>query len=453
MIMRFTGSLRFRLALAAGLWAGLAMIAGFFILSSVFRAHVTEQFYEELSVHIEELERLNSFEAGAAPPLRARFSDPRYDLPLSGFYWEVRQAGGGGLTSASLLGRSMGDIPADEREPGVLHAHRIDGPTGPLLLVERVIPARGGDLVYIVGTDERHLEQAVGEFDRVLMVSLAGLGTVLVASVLGFVTFGLAPFSALARGLRRVRSGEAASVEGRYPSEVQPLVNELNSMIAAQQESLQRARAHAGNLAHGLKGPLAIVADEAFQLEERGETSSGEVIAEQCRAMQLHIDHHLARTRAQAMARTPGVRSDVGQVMSGVATALSRLHAGRGVVLDCDPPAGLYCALDAQDLNELLANLMDNAFKFAASRITVRAGREEAGGVRIDIEDDGPGLPPEAYEVVFSAGARLDETRSGSGLGLAIVRDLVELYRGRIVLGEARSGGLHVKLLLPSPAG
>jgi signal transduction histidine kinase len=450
--MQFPSSLRVRLALAAGLWAAIAMVAGFFVLSSIFRAHVTEQFYEELGVHVEELERLNSLEEGTTRTLQTRFSDPRYDLPLSGYYWEVRNAQGGRMASASLVGRRIGEIPEDDRQLGDLHSHRIAGPTGPLLLVELAVPSLTGELSYIVGTDERHLERAVGEFDRVLMVSLAGLGGVLVASVLGFVTFGLAPFNALARAMRRVRSGEVMSVEGRYPSEVQPLVNELNSMIVGQQESLQRARGHAGNLAHGLKAPLAIIADEAFQLEEKGEVSASGVIAEQCRAMQLHIDHHIARTRAQAMARTPGTRSDVGKTVTGVATALSRLHVGRGVALDCDVDPGLFCALDAQDLNELLANLVDNAFKFATSKIVIRASRTDGDVVKIAIEDDGPGLPPEAHEVVFSPGARLDETKSGTGLGLAIVRDLVELYRGKVVLGQSALGGLLVQLWLPVPA-
>jgi signal transduction histidine kinase len=370
--MQFPNSLRFRLALAAGIWVAIAMVASFVVLSAIFRAHVTEQFYEELGVHVQELERLNSLEDGATNTLQARFSDPRYDLPLSGYYWEVRNAQGRGTASASLVGRSIGETPEDDRQPGELHSHRIMGPTGPLLLVELAVPSLKGDQTYIVGTDEKHLKRAVAEFDRVLMLSLAGLGGVLVASVLGFVTFGLAPFNALARAMRRVRSGEVLSLEGRYPSEVQPLVNELNSMIVAQQESLQRARAHAGNLAHGLKGPLAIVADEAFQLAEGGQVSASGVIAEQCRAMQLHIDHHIARTRAQAMARTPGTRSDVGKVLGCVATVRFRactLEAELPWIAMCS--RGLCCALDIQDLNELLANLVDNAFKFATSKDNV----------------------------------------------------------------------------------
>ncbi len=446
-------SLRFRLGLAAGFWVVLAMVAGFFVLSSIFRAHVTEQFYEELSVHTEELERLDKLKGAPGGSLRERFSDPRYDVPLSGFYWEVQSMGRAAYTSASLEGRSLGPVSVSTDPASDLHAQRIQGPTGPLLLTALHGTAEAKGKLYMVGTDERHLELAVSEFDRVLTISLAGLGGVLILAVTGFVAFGLAPFNALARDLRRVRAGEAPRLEGAYPSEVQPLASELNSMICSQQDSLQRARAHAGNLAHGLKGPLAIIADEAYQLGERGDGVASMAIAEQCRAMQVHIDHHIARTRAQAMARTPGTRSDVRQVISGVCSALSRLHAGKDIALEQELDHDVYAILDAQDLNELVANVVDNAFKFARSRIIVRASAGDRGQAVISVEDDGPGLPPEARETVFLPGARLDESKPGAGLGLAIVRDLVELYQGKVDMAQSRLGGLQVRLLLPSATG
>lgn len=443
-------SLRFRLGLAAAFWVVLAMVAGFFVLSSIFRAHVTEQFYEELSVHTEELERLDRLKDVPGGSLRERFSDPRYDVPLSGFYWEVQRTVGAGYTSASLGGRSLGKIPVASGPASDRHAQRVQGPTGPLLLTTLHGTAEAKGKLYIVGTDERHLELAVSAFDRVLAISLAGLGGVLTLAVAGFVAFGLAPFNALARDLRRVRAGEASRLEGAYPSEVQPLVSELNAMICSQHDSLQRARAHAGNLAHGLKGPLAIIADEAYQLGERGDGGASVAIADQCRAMLLHIDHHIARTRAQAMARTPGTRSDVRQVISGVCSALSRLHGGKDISLEQELDHDVYAILDPQDLNELVANVVDNAFKFARSRIIVRAGTGERGQIVISVDDDGPGLPPEARETVFSPGARLDESKPGAGLGLAIVRDLVELYQGQVELTQSSLGGLQVRLLLPS---
>ncbi len=442
-------SLRVRLVAVAALWVVLAMVAGFFLLSSIFRGHVTQQFYGELAEHVEELERLNRVGEPASGSLQSKFSDPRYDAPLSGYYWEVRSPDGVAFASASLQGRSIGDIPTGGRQLGDMQPHRITGPTGPLLVLELVSPLRQGSFTYIVGTDERHLETSVAEFDRILTVSLAGFGIVLVFSVLGFVTFGLAPFTSLARAMRRVRAGETSSIEGRYPTEVQPLVTELNTMISGQRDSLQRARAHAGNLAHGLKGPLAIIADEAFELERRGEGAAGSLITEQCRAMQVHIDHHIARARAQAMARAPGTRSSLNAVMGAIAQALTRLHARREIRLERDEEPNLVVAVDEQDLNELLANIIDNAFKHAGSRVQIHAAAVDAAMVRISVEDDGPGLPPEAREVVFAPGMRLDETKPGTGLGLAIVRDLVELYRGEVALGRSKLGGLLVEVRLP----
>lgn len=441
-------SLRMQLVLASIAWAAIAMVAAFFVLSSIFRAHVTQQFYEELSVHVEELERLNLIHGAPSETLQARFSDPRYDVPRSGYYWEVRSSEGVQAASASLEGHSIGQIPKDARQPGDMHSHRIVGPTGPLLLMELVSPSRQGGLTYVVGTDERHLEQSVAEFDRTLVTSLAALGVVLVLTTLGFVTFGLAPFTALAGAMRRVRAGEADDVEGRYPSEVEPLITELNSLIRGQRESLQRARAQAGNLAHGLKGPLAIISDEVFQLDEKGQRTAALAISEQCRSMQVHIDHHIARARAQAMARTPGTRSDVCKVVNAIVVALTRLHAGSGVGIRHSVEPDLFVALDEQDLNELLANLVDNAFKFAASSIGIRAFRA-GGAVQIVVEDDGPGLPAEARELVFAPGMRLDESKPGTGLGLAIVRDIVELYRGEIQLKTSSTGGLAAELRLP----
>lgn len=442
-------SLRTRLALAAAGWVAIAMVAAFFLLSSIFRAHVTRQFYGELADHVEELERINLSAGPPSDTLQARFSDPRYEVPLSGYYWELRARTGVLAASASLDGRSIGVLPVDDHPPGDMHSHRIEGPTGPLLVMELVSPNRPNALTYLVGTDERHLEQSVGEFNLTLLPSLAALGVILVLSVLGFVTFGLAPFTVLANAMRRVRAGEVDSVEGRYPAEVQPLVTELNTLIMGQRESLLRARAQAGNLAHGLKGPLAIIADEAFQLEQKGDRAAAAAITDQCRSMQVHIDHHIARARAQAMARAPGTRSSVEAVTDAIVAALSRLHAASGVAITREVEPELLVALDEQDLNELLANLVDNAFKFAASRITIRAFTSEETLAQITIEDDGPGLPEEARERVFAPGARLDESKPGTGLGLAIVRDLVELYHGTITLRSTPAGGLRVELTLP----
>ena len=446
--MRVWASLRFRLMAAAAVWIVLALTAGYFAFSSIFRAQVNGEFNDELHVHVQEVERITRFNRQGAAVERLPFSDPRYEDPGSGFYWEVASDDGVRFSSGSLQGRAIGPLPQDTQHSTAPIVDRVDGPTGPMLVIAKFGPESEGGYRFALGTDQRHIDAAIREFDGVLLAALASLGAILLATVLGLITFGLAPFHRLARAMREVRSGATLSVEGNHPTEVQPLVTELNTLIKGQRDALQRARAQAGNLAHALKTPLAIISDEAFQLDERGDNVASKVIAEQSKAMQLHIDHHIARARAQAVSRLPGTRSDVAENIANIMRALARLHIQRGVRVEQNLDTELRVAMDGQDFAELVANLVDNAYKFARNRIVVTARPLDKGFLRITVEDDGPGLPPEAREIVFAPGLRLDETRPGTGLGLSIVRDLLELYQGEIELGASSIGGLSASMKL-----
>lgn len=446
--MRAFESLRVRLFVAAIAWLVASLTAGYFAFSYIFRTQVEAQFDEELEVHAEEIERITRFNRQGAAVQRLPFSDPRYEDLDSGFYWEVEGPERVMFASGSLGGRRFGVLPQDAAPGGKPRIETIEGPTGPMIVIARYGPAAEGGYRFAVGTDVRHVEAAIREFDGTLLLALGALGATLIAAVLGLITFGFAPFARLANAMRQVRSGAKQAVEGKYPTEVQPLVTELNSLIKAQRDSLQRARAQAGNLAHALKSPLAIVADEAFQLDMRGENEAGRVIADQCKAMQMHIDHHIARARAQAVSRLPGTRSNVAENIAAVVSALARLHIQRGIQVEQQLDRDLQVAMDGQDFAELIANLIDNAYKFARSRIVVTAQPNGAEHIVITVEDDGPGLPPQVREIVFAPGIRLDETRPGTGLGLSIVRDLLELYSGEIDLNTASIGGLSATLKL-----
>jgi signal transduction histidine kinase len=231
---------------------------------------------------------------------------------------------------------------------------------------------------------------------------------------------------------------------------VQPLIDDLNSLIAASGEQVQRARAQAGNIAHGLKTPLAILVDEAGRLKDKGDDKAADVVLDQCRRMQSQIDYQIARARAAASRGKPGTACSLTETADGVVRALGRLHVERGLTFDNRIPADVMVACETQDLNEILANLIDNACKYAKSRIALRLDDAQTDGlVRIIVEDDGPGLPPEAREVVFNIGERWDTRPGGSGLGLAIVRDLVNLCGGKIRLDQSDLGGLKVIVDLP----
>lgn len=441
-------SLRFRLMAAAAIWIVVALASGYLAFSTIFRAQVEAGFDDELEIHVQEIERITRFNRQGAAVERLPFSDPRYEDAGSGFYWEVSAADRVLFSSKSLQGEPLGRLPQDKLHSAERIIARTEGPTGPMAIVVKYGPESEGGYRFAVGTDVRHIEAAVSEFDGTLMAALAALGGILLATVLGVISFGMAPFAKLAEALRQVRSGATQAVEGSHPAEVQPLVNELNTLLHAQRESLQRARAQAGNLAHALKSPLAIVADEAFQLELRGDKQSSTVIADQCKAMQLHIDHHIARARAQAVSRLPGTRANVAENLASIVTALERLHLRRAIRIEMSLDTTLQVAMDSQDFAELAANLIDNACKFARKRVVVSAQAIDAEFLRLVVEDDGPGLPPEAREIVFAPGIRLDETRPGTGLGLSIVRDLLELYQGEIDLGVSSLGGLAAAMKL-----
>jgi signal transduction histidine kinase len=269
--------------------------------------------------------------------------------------------------------------------------------------------------------------------------------------VLGFtqVRRGLAPFQFLRERLAEVRDGRARHLEGAYPAEVQPLVSDLNALLDQREQDVSRAQARAGDLAHGLKTPLAVLAREAERAEAAGEHALAETIAGQVDRMRRQIDVHLAQARAMAPGTVPGGRCDVAASVAGLSRALARLHADRGVRLEARVPDGLTVRGRREDVDEMLGNLLDNACTWARSLVTI-TGETEGAFVTLLVDDDGPGLDPAMRERVLQRGVRGDVADTGSGLGLAIVRELAELYGGEVALESAPSTGLRARLRLPS---
>jgi signal transduction histidine kinase len=279
--------------------------------------------------------------------------------------------------------------------------------------------------------------------DHVLIVAL-----IVMAIGLWQVRRGLSPFGRLRERLSAVRDGRERRLEGTYPTEVQPLVNDLNAVLDHREQSVRRAVAKAGDLAHGLKTPLAVLAQEAERAESAGQREAAAAIQQQVERMRRQIDYHLAHARAAASGATPGSHCSIAVSFEGLARTLLRLHADRGVTIHGDFLAGNSVRVERGDLDEMLGNLLDNACKWAASRVTVTTS-ESGGAIVIDVDDDGPGLDPSMREHVLQRGVRADEAAPGSGLGLAIVRDLAELYGGSIALDTAPAGGLRARLVLP----
>ena len=293
------------------------------------------------------------------------------------------------------------------------------------------------------------LHRYPGPVIHLAAMSVAGLGFLIVGLV--HLRSVLAPFSRLRQQLGLVRAGSSPRVEGPFPSEVDPVVRDLNALLDHRAQLVQRAIAKSGDLAHGLKTPLAVLAQEAERLTGAGQFEAAAIISQQVERMRRQIDYHLAHARAAASGAALGASCAVRESAEGLARTLTRLYVEKGVRIDLDIPAAHCARVQREDLDEMLGNLLDNACKWAKSRIEIAAS-EVTGNIVIVVDDNGPGIPAELREKVLQRGVRADEASEGSGFGLAIVRDIAELHGGTISLEASPRGGVRARLTLPSCA-
>jgi len=277
---------------------------------------------------------------------------------------------------------------------------------------------------------------------------LALVGAALVTAGLSVIRRGLSPVAMLRERLSDVRDGRSGRLEGQYPDEVTPLVDDLNGLLDDRERRVARAAARAGDLAHGLKTPLAILAQDVAHAEAAGQHDLAASIQQQVTRMQRHIDSHLAQARAAAGV-SAAARTRVGDAVSGLVRTMERLYADRALAIQANVPVDTVVRLPIEDFEEMLGNLLDNACKWTKSRVAVTA-IADSGHVVIAVDDDGAGLNTGMREQVLKRGVRADEAAPGSGLGLAIVRDLAEAYGGSITLEPSSLGGVSAKLTLPA---
>lgn len=446
------GSLRFRLLAGSLVWILAALTLSGFFLADLFREHVAARLHAELRVQLDQLTANVEFGDELSPRLLSVLSDPRLQKPYSGLYWQVDGEGAHGI--GLLRSRSLWDtvltVPADRLDDGQVHIHRIGGPDGAtLVMMERVVTLAdhpGLPLRLIVAVDEQTMEGPVREFVGLLVLALCILAAGLAAAVFIQVWAGLAPLRRLRSGLADVRDGRSRALEGRFPDEVRPLVDEFNAVLGRDAEVVMRARTQAGNLAHAVKTPLAILANAAAAED----SALARLVAEQVGAARRQVDYHLARARAAAAVQVPGVRTPLRPALEALLRVMQRLHPDRVLSVEWRGAAGdAVFRGEEQDLQEMLGNLLDNACKWAASRVDVKVSVNGQGLV-VSIDDDGPGLAPEVRQAVFERGVRTDEQVPGSGLGLGIVNDLARLYGGSVVLEASPGCGLRAVLSLPA---
>jgi signal transduction histidine kinase len=437
-----------------------ALSAAYWWLSGRFSAELQRQLDTALTQQLDQVTaRLDFTDSGDPVVDTRRLSDPRWERPYSGLYWQLDRLAVDGsrrvalLRSRSLWDAQLGPIRAAAPSEG-LHAHDVDGPRGERLRVlERLIRIAGpspAEWRLLVAADTRDTAAALRDFDGVLMASLGGLGALLCLAALAQVGLGLAPLRALHASLQRLRTGATPRLAGRFPSEVQPLVDDLNTVLDHNVRMVERARTQAGDLAHGLKTPLAVIRNASAQA---GESELAALVSEQVELAQQQIQWHLSRAQAAARGRVPGQRTLARPVVDRLIRVMKKIHADRALTMVVEATrADAAFAGEEQDLQEMLGNLIDNACASARSEVRIAIFHEGAM-VGIRVEDDGPGIDPDQRAFVLRRGARLDESRPGSGLGLPIVVDLAELYGGALQLSTAATGGLAAALTLPAAMG
>jgi signal transduction histidine kinase len=450
-------SLALRLFFSATTWTVVILVVTGIVLSSIYRAAVERAFDRRLGVY------LRTLVADVATPeentgkFPQSLGEPLFDLPLSGWYWQVTRLDAPTPDVRSSRSLWDGTLPhlADlgpSSTPGGARQGYVEGPEGQQLrIVECTIDlGEEGRYLVAVGGDAAEIDEETRNFDAALVVTFGVLAIVLLLITTFQVRFGLAPLKRISEGLAAIRSGAAERLEGAFPVEIAPLARETNALIDANREIVTRARTHVGNLAHALKTPISVMINEAT-----GGDPLAAKVREQTEIMRDQVARHLERARLAARVAVIGNVAEVRPVVSALARTMEKIHHDRGIAIDIDAPEGARFRGEQQDLEEMVGNLVDNACKWAQSRVAVEVipDKPDPAGdrriVRILVDDDGPGLSPQQREQVARRGRRLDETKPGSGLGLSIVLELASLYGGGLTLGTAPIGGLRAELVLP----
>lgn len=436
-------SLRLRLALAGGAFLVLALVIAFFGLSVIFERHVERRVEAELTLHLDQLIAALTLRDGKLV-LDRQPVDPRFTRPLSGLYWQV-ESGGEVLRSRSLWDVEL-DLPA--LEPGAPVSRTIIGPQQTsLLAIERKVVGskRLGNrtLLVAVAIIRTDIETATSAFRRDMLPYLLLLGLLFIAVTVLQITLGLRPLSALRRSVAEIRQGKARRIGDAFPAEVLPLIRELDELVASREEQIRRARDHAADFAHGLKTPLQALAGDISRLRDRGDDELADHIQSLASLMRRHVDHQLARAR---MAGRRTGHADIKTVAERVVAVLERTASGETLHWNHDIKDEIRARIDAEDLTEVLGNVLENAMRYAHERVTIRT-RRAGDDALIEIADDGPGIPPDKIDYVLGRGRRLDQSSGGAGLGLSIANDIVTAAGGTLSI-ENGAAGLRVLIRL-----
>jgi len=433
----------------------VVLLVASILLTAYYRSEAEEVFERRLDVYLRAIvaDVSESGQEGRTGP--GQLGDPQFELPGSGWYWQITRLDDKSheiKASRSLFASTLPKLSdlGVAAEIGGFRRGYAQGPDGRRLrIVERIIDV--GDvgiyLVQVAGSGEE-MEEQIARFRFALIVAFAALAIALAIGAAFQVRFGLRPLRQLQRELASIRRGEWDRIMGKYPSEVAPLADELNLLISANRDILERARTQVGNLAHALKTPLSVIVNEA----DAAPGQLAQKVQEQARIMRDQISFYLDRARAAARGGALGAATPVAPSIEALLRAFGKIYGDKGVIFSGGADPLVRFLGERQDLEEMIGNLLDNAGKWAKSSVTIEVsvdGQASRPALRITIDDDGPGLAQHLRAAATQRGRRLDETKPGSGLGLSIVVDLAAAYGGSLRLDDSPGGGLRAELMLP----
>ena len=440
------GSLTRRMIIVSGLWIGVLLLGGGYALDRVLSRTIEANFDDQL-------ERVLNGMIGASeigPAGEVRFirppADQRFLEPYSGAYFQISGQGQEAFPSRSLWDRRL-KVDATHNDVELHKRNSFEFENEPLRILERdvVLPASDVRWRFQVAQSRDAIDGQLRELRQTLIASFAALALGLLILAALQAVYGLWPLRRVRREVAAIRSGMQTRIAEDFPREVEPLVEEINELLAHSEEQAEEARRHAGNLAHALKTPLTVITNSATAHAP----DLNDTVIREAGVMRRQVDHHLARARAIGRRASTQARATVWDSAQAVERAVSTLYPN--VTIDIVGDKEAHARVERQDLDEMLGNLVENAAKYGHGRVFVTVEKPAKGKIRIEIEDDGPGIRREEREQLFTRGKRLDTTgKPGTGLGLAIVRDVAEIYGGSVSLDESEDlGGLLVTLALP----
>jgi signal transduction histidine kinase len=450
-----SGSLSRRLLLVATAWIIPLLLFGGWALDDTITKSLTRNFDKTIKQNLDGMIGAAEIDEAGEVRFTRALGDQRFFEQYSGLYWQVNAPGRQAFSSRSLWDRQL---PLDDNSRHANEHYQTIFAWGAerLRIVDQDIrlPRAKTPIRFAVAANVEELEAQIAKFRRTLFRSLGVMGFGLIILSALQATYGLSPLRGVRNGLEAIRTGKARRLSGTFPPEIQPLANEMNDVLDHSDEAAEQARMHAGNLAHALKTPMAVLLNEARDQH----ANLPETVTAQVEQMQRHVDHHLARARALAQRASIGLRTPVWPSLQSLKRALERIYRDRDIIIGVSGDETLLFRGEKQDLEEVLGNLLDNACKYGGPdvQLTVAAEPNARGEpfVRLSIEDSGKGIAVHQRERLFQRGARLDMEQTGTGLGLAIVRDVTELYGGRAELGQSEElGGLRVDIWLPAALG